>query len=78
MLVRAQRDQAGSFWGLIFGLNKHTSMIHTNLTRPWTNYNEHLLDLGTCPRQDPLPLVVYDRAPTAQLYGSDLSPAFED
>ncbi|KAL9102172.1 MAG: hypothetical protein Q9163_002646 [Psora crenata] len=65
----------GEFWFLSFGLSKHP-LYHTQVL-PRLKAGESLLDLGSCLAQD-LRKCVFDGAPTANLYASDLFAEYED
>ena len=66
----------GGFWFLSFGLAAHPH-YETLLAELQSDPSKRFLDLGCCLGQD-LRKLVYDGAPQANLYGSDIFADYED
>ncbi|KAL9003724.1 MAG: hypothetical protein Q9188_003428 [Gyalolechia gomerana] len=65
----------GEFWFLSFGLAKHP--LYKNMVLPRLKAGQTLLDVGACLGQD-IRKCIFDGAPAANLYASDLFPEYED
>lgn len=65
----------GEFWFLSFGLAKHP--LYKNMVLPRLKAGQTLLDVGACLGQD-IRKCIFDGAPAANVYASDLFPEYED
>ncbi|KAG8530719.1 uncharacterized protein KY384_004076 [Bacidia gigantensis] len=65
----------GEFWFLSFGLSQHP--LYLTVILPRLRAGASLLDVGSCLGQD-LRKCVYDGAPAASLFATDLFPEYED
>ncbi|KAI4155585.1 MAG: hypothetical protein LQ340_000899 [Diploschistes diacapsis] len=69
----------GEFWFLAFGLSLHPlcAQLLDHLKHP-SSSPRRLLDIGTCLGQGLRHLVFTGGVPAAQLFGTDILPAFEE